>query len=101
MNHGPDRDSDDGLPRPVIRPIAVALTTRAISGAVLRSRSSSFSWYFGEVVPRNGGAQYFVALSIGAVDDNRLDVDDRRAVDGLDRSDPQPSSGDLAHGHAM
>jgi hypothetical protein len=39
-----------------------------------------------------------VALSIGAVGENRLDVDDRRTID---RSDPQPGSGDLAHGHAM
>ena len=33
-----------------------------------------------------------LALCIGAVDENRLDVDDRSAIDGLDRSDPQPGS---------
>jgi hypothetical protein len=44
---------------------------------------------------------FAVALCIGAVDENRLDVDDRRAIDGFDRSDAQAGSGDLAHGHAM
>lgn len=33
--------------------------------------------------------------------DHRFDVDDRRAVDGLDRTNPQPVLGDLAHGDAM
>jgi len=42
-----------------------------------------------------------VALCIGAAGQNWLDVDDRRAIDGLDRSDSQPGAGDLAHGHAM
>jgi hypothetical protein len=37
---------------------------------------------------------------VGPVEDY-LDVDDRRAVDGLDRSDPQARSGDLANDDAM
>lgn len=41
------------------------------------------------------------ALGIGTVEKRRLDVDDGRAIDGLDRSDPQSGSGDLAHGHPV
>jgi hypothetical protein len=36
-----------------------------------------------------------------AIGENRLDADDRRAIDGFDRADPQSGSGDLAHGYAM
>ncbi len=42
-----------------------------------------------------------VALGPGAVDEHRLEVDHRRAVDGLDRPDTQPGSGDLSHGHPV
>ena len=38
---------------------------------------------------------------IGDADENRLDVEDRRAIDGFDRADPQPGSRDFAHGHVM
>jgi hypothetical protein len=70
------RTSRPPPPRAARSPRAVAMCRRHARGrARVRSRDA--------IRPLSLGS---LALCIGAVDENRLDVDDRRAIDGLDRS---------------